>query len=51
MTFDDLLAELSRTRSRYEELRVGGGPLADRAETLARLHSLRSAIAELRSSV
>lgn len=50
-TFDDLLAELQHTRSHYEDLRIHNGSFADRAATISRLHTLRSAIAELRSSI
>ncbi len=49
--FDTLLAELRQTRNRYEELRTGNASLAERADTITHLHTLRSAIAELRMSL
>ncbi|HSF86306.1 MAG TPA: hypothetical protein VLG28_11720 [Acidimicrobiia bacterium] len=47
--FDLLLSELSRTRMTYENQRAADAPLADRASTLNKLHSLRSEIAGFRS--
>ena len=39
--FGSLFTELLSTRARYESLRIGGAPLAERADLLERLHTLR----------
>jgi hypothetical protein len=49
--FETLFAELRHTRNRYEDLRISNASLADRADTINQLHTLRSAIAELRMSL
>lgn len=46
--FDRLFRELLSVRGRYEQLRIAGGPLAERAVMLDRLHDVRARFAQLR---
>ena len=50
-TFDDLLAELSSTRSDLEAMRSSGGHFMERAELQSLLHGLRAEIALARQEV
>jgi hypothetical protein len=47
--FGALFRQLLDTRNRYETLRSGGAPFAERSELLDRLHDLRAEMALLRS--
>ena len=43
-----VLVELARTRQSYEDLRIEGGPLWERADLASHLHELRAEAAALR---
>ena len=49
-SFDELYAQLAKTRAHYEDLRARNGPLRARADARQRLHELRSQLATLRES-
>ncbi len=48
--FNSLFEDISRTRHRYEILRISGGSLDERSRLLYRLHTLRSEIARERGT-
>ncbi len=39
---DEVLRDLAQTRRHYENLRIGDGPLAERAHLVSALHALRA---------
>jgi hypothetical protein len=46
--FDNVFNALAAARVRYEDLRISGGPLADRVHARTELHHLRSQAADYR---
>ncbi len=49
--FGELFNELLATRARYENLRIAGASLSERAELIGLLHALRQEMGLLRSSL